>query len=283
MKIAIVGDIHGHWDESDVRWFNESDRDAVLFTGDLAGFRHADTLRVARSIGGLEKPAFLVPGNHDTAPLIPFLAELSGQELLRRLSSHQGQRFKELTAALGPVQVGGFTRHTIGDVDLIVGRPHPMGGSELSFRRHIEAIYDVSNLEASARKLKGLVDASGDRVVFLAHNGPTGLGSSRTDIFGCDFRPEEGDWGDQDLRDAVDHARASGRTVLAVIAGHMHHELRGGGRRKWQAEQDGVLYVNAARVPRVFHIGGARRSRSMRHHVLLTIDGDSVSAEEVLT
>ncbi len=283
MKIAVVGDIHGHWDDDDVRWFNESDRDVVLFTGDLAGFRHADTLRIARSIARLEKPAFLVPGNHDTVPLVPFLAELSGNPLLRRLSTRQGRRHDELREALGPVSGAGYARHDLGGVDLIVARPHPMGGSAFSFPRHLEAHYGVTDLDASAARLRALVDEAGDRVVFLGHNGPTGLGASRADIFGRDFGGEEGDWGDSDLRAAIDHAVATGRTVVAVVAGHMHHALRGGGKRAWQVERDGILHLNAARVPRHFSIGGTRRSRKMRHHVLLTIDGGTAQAEEVLT
>lgn len=283
MKIAIVGDIHGFWDPEDVQWFNESDRNAVLFTGDLAGFRHEAMLRVARSIGELEKPAVLVPGNHDTAPLLPFLAELSGNDLLRRLSRNQAVRARELHEALGPVRVGAWSRHPIEDIDVIVGRPHPMGGSEFSFARHLRDVHGVQDMDASVARLKALVDGARDRIVFLAHNGPTGLGERRQDIFGCDFRPEEGDWGDSDLREAIDHAVASGKTVLAVVAGHMHHGLKGGGKRTWQVERDGILYVNAARVPRVFGVGGTRRSRKMRHHVLLTLSDAGAEAEEVLT
>ena len=55
--------------------------------------------------------------------------------------------------------------------------------------------------------------------------------------------------------------------VLAVVAGHMHHRLRGGGARRWKAEQDGVLFLNAARVPRVFHHEG----RQVRHHLRLVV------------
>jgi uncharacterized protein (TIGR04168 family) len=214
---------------------------------------------------------------------MPFLAELSGQDLFRRLSSGQARRHEELREALGPVEVGGFSRHRLADdLDLIVGRPHPMGGSELSFRRHLEKVYDVPDLATSEARLKQLVDESSPRILFLAHNGPTGLGEARDDIFGCDFRPEQGDWGDSDLRGAIDHALGLGRQVVAVVAGHMHHKLRGGGQRTWRVRgDDGVLYVNAARVPRVFSVGG-RRSRKMRHHVLLTIDGGGADAEEVL-
>jgi hypothetical protein len=29
----------------------------------------------------------------------------------------------------------------------------------------------------------------------------------------------------------------------------MHHELQGGGKRRWLVRRDGTAYVNAARVP----------------------------------
>jgi uncharacterized protein (TIGR04168 family) len=108
----------------------------------------------------------------------------------------------------------------------------------------------------------------------LAHNGPAGLGVSRRDIFGCDFRREEGDHGDPDLGEALARARARGAPIAAVVAGHMHHALRGGGTRRWLASIDGVCVVNAARVPR------ARRDGT-RHHVCLTLDGTRAEATEV--
>ena len=43
-------------------------------------------------------------------------------------------------------------------------------------------------------------------------------------------------------------------------------------------EHNGILYINAARVPRIF----AGSDDVYRHHVSLTIDGTGVSAEEVL-
>ena len=115
-------------------------------------------------------------------------------------------------------------------------------------------------------------------MIFLAHNGPTGLGTSRSDLWGCDFRREEGDFGDEDLALAITYARELGKRVLAVVAGHMHHRLRGGGKRRWYERKDGILYVNAARVPRIFEELG----HAYHHHVDLTIDGDEVEAIEVL-
>jgi uncharacterized protein (TIGR04168 family) len=91
-------------------------------------------------------------------------------------------------------------------------------------------------------------------VLFLAHNGPSGLGGQAQDLWGRDFDPDGGDWGDADLRGAIEHARGRGLRVLAVLAGHMHWALRGrpGVQRRWQLQERGTLYVNAARVPRVF-------------------------------
>jgi uncharacterized protein (TIGR04168 family) len=111
----------------------------------------------------------------------------------------------------------------------------------------------------------------------LAHCGPQGLGDARDAIYGCDFRPDAGDWGDPDLTQALAHAAESGKRVLAVVAGHMHHALRGGGERSWHEQRAGIHHVNAARVPRI------RRSASgsERHHVSLTLAGDSVQVEPI--
>ena len=63
-------------------------------------------------------------------------------------------------------------------------------------------------MQESAERLKELVDeCPAERIIFFAHNGPTGLGEDRSDIWGCDFRPAGGDFGDPDLRIAIDHAR----------------------------------------------------------------------------
>ena len=60
--------------------------------------------------------------------------------------------------------------------------------------------------------------------------------------------------------------------MLAVVAGHMHHRLKGGGERRWLVERAGVLYVNAARVPRIDGDG-------RRYHVRLETDGETARAE----
>ena len=95
------------------------------------------------------------------------------------------------------------------------------------------------------------------------------MSAARTSGAGTD----EGDHGDLDLRAAIDHARERGKRVRAVIAGHMHHALKGGGRRTWQVDRDDTLFINAAEVPR--HRDGRR------HHVRLTLDADHAEAEAV--
>jgi uncharacterized protein (TIGR04168 family) len=139
--------------------------------------------------------------------------------------------------------------------------------------------YGIDSIEASTARLLGLVDQlETEQVVFLAHNGPSGLGDAADAMWGCDFMPGGGDWGDPDLSAAIDYAVSQGRQVLAVVAGHMHLRTKAGNERPWRVERDGILYINAARVPRIFAAAGDVH----RHHVALRITSAGVEAEEVL-
>ncbi len=284
IRIAVLGDLHLRFSDEDVAYFNSSDYDQLLFVGDLAGYAHQGGLDVARRIAQLERPTLVVPGNHDAVRLAHLAAEVARRPRLAHiLGIGQGKLCDELADALSPVPLCGYSRHELRvrdhHVSLVVARPHAMGGSYVSFEPHIRHRFGVSTIAGSAARLCGLVDAcESERVVFLAHNGPTGLGDRRDDVWGCDFRKEEGDFGDEDLRLAIEHARESGRRVLAVLAGHMHHAIKGGGERRWQLEQGGTVYVNAARVPRIFESEG----RKVRHHVRVSLAADSARAEAVL-
>ena len=148
----------------------------------------------------------------------------------------------------------------------------------MHFADLLRSEHGVSSLEASAERLRSLVESSSaNRLIFLAHNGPTGLGAQRHDIWGCDFRREEGDQGDVDLEVAIEHARSLGKKVEAVVAGHMHRTLRGGGQRLWKVEENGSLYVNAACVPRVFSHNG----ETLRHHVALRLSKSKADAQDI--
>lgn len=284
LRIALVGDVHLQWSDEDVRYFNAARYDLLLFVGDLAAYAHRRALATAESIGRLRAPALVIPGNHDGVTLAQLVAEVAGKAALSDLlSAGQERRCRDLEAALSPVPLCGYSRHEIaarGHVyTLIAGRPHSMGGPRLAFRRHLAARYGVRNLEDSARRLCALVDeAAGDRLIFFAHNGPSGLGETRSDIWGCDFRAAAGDFGDPDLAAAIAHAHAGGRRVVAVLAGHMHHRLKGGGKRTWLERRGPTLYVNAARVPRILR----RADPPLHHHVRLDLRGDRAEAREML-
>ncbi len=284
MRIGVIGDVHLELDAIDVAQLDALGYDRLFFVGDLATYSHKAGLEVARHIARLETPALVIPGNHDAANVFQMAAEvLEADVILPLLNVGQRARVSELAQALGRATVAGYSVHRLdapwGALAVIAGRPHSAGGAHLAFRPHLAEAHGVDSIERSAEKLEALIDGCElEELIFLAHNGPSGLGARRDDIWGCDFRSSEGDFGDPDLERAVRYARERGKKVRAVVAGHMHHHLKGGGQRRWRVERDGTLYLNAARVPRVFPRGG----RTLRHHVELVLDADRVVAREVL-
>ena len=295
-RIAVIGDIHLHYDEWDNTYFNRSNYDMVLFVGDLGELFHPqETLKIARLLSNLEKPAILIPGNHDVHNILQFIAEMIHSRLLAFLSGYYHFEYHErLAAKLSPVAAGGYSIHPYQGAgsrfDLIVTRPYAMGGSRVSYSPLLRRLFGVKNMEQSGRVLQKLVDLSeADELIFLAHNGPTGLGEEPTDIWGCDFDPEQGDFGDKDLGEAVKYAQESGKRVLAVVAGHMHLQTYLGPKPFWKrrgepgperpnvVEKEGVVYINAARVPRIFE----RDGKMVHHHVCLEISGQEVGVSDV--
>lgn len=284
IRMAVIGDIHAQFDETDVRWFSNSDYDTVLVVGDLPGRTHAGTLKIAGLIARIEKPVYFMPGNHDGVSFVQLIAELKGnQALIEKAHSKQFTKTRQLQNALGNVAYCGYSLHAIEvrgrKFQLLAARPHSMGGPSFSYRPFLSAAFGVASFEDSAEKLKELLRRCTDPVLVLAHNGPTGLGSSRNDIFGCDFRKEEGDFGDPDLEEALRFAKEQNVRILAVAAGHMHHRIRGGGERITHLVRDNVHYLNAARVPRIWKEG----KQEKRHHARIVLREDwSVECEQVV-
>jgi uncharacterized protein (TIGR04168 family) len=283
MRLAVVGDVHGHWSHDDVAFFNASDYDAILLTGDLPRLsRHRAAYALAGSLAALTKPAWLVPGNHDGTTLAQVVADILRVGHLGLLPGlRQHWRVERLRRRLGPVVLAGYSTHVLGgpddDLALLVARPHSQGGG-LNFGPYLKRRFEVGSLGDSAAHLKRLIDGLPQRrLVVLAHNGPAGLGDAPTDIWGCDFKRGRHDWGDADLRDALEHARATGKHVLAVVAGHMHLVTKQRHDRVWRVEDGGTTYVNAACVPR----RRRRDGRLERHHVALELDATGCRAERV--
>ena len=61
IRIAIAGDLHGLWSESDHNLLNALAPDAILFVGDLGN----GEIRIVKAINEIEIPTAVVLGNHD--------------------------------------------------------------------------------------------------------------------------------------------------------------------------------------------------------------------------
>lgn len=269
LSIALIGDLHGHWSDADVAYFNDSNYDALLFTGDLGSGTRKNGVDVARSLARLDKRALVVAGNNDA----PFRHEIEAEfrlqnglaELMRLAPGHPFANQPRNNVVLC-----GYSVHDVSQrgraLSVVVGRPFAMGGNELSFSEALRDGFGIASMAASSERLCTLVEQAPTRdIVVLAHNGARGLGAERTSIWGCDFRPEAGDWGDEDLSSALEHAARVGKRVLAVVAGHMHRSSKL--QRVGTLQRGGTLFVNPALVPRVLQ----RAESSVRHHMALEI------------
>ncbi|MGB5809915.1 MAG: metallophosphoesterase [Polyangiales bacterium] len=282
--IGVIGDVHLFWDGQDVEFFNHSGYDLLLFVGDIAAYTQIRGLHVARSIRTLRIPALCIPGNHDGLHALQLGAEIApGAHRLRHAFCRgQDWRCRALGLALGDVDLVAFARRRLDlaglPINLVVGRPHSIGGRRVACERYLTTKFGVDSLDASSARIKALVDEGDDSpIVVLAHNGPSGLGDRADSIWGCDFRKQEEDWGDRDLEEAIGYAKSQGRRVLATVAGHMHRRTKKGKNRPGQIVNDGTLYINAAEVPRHRIRDGAMR----RHHVRLDLTPSSATATDI--
>ena len=282
-EIAIIGDIHGAFDETDLAAFNRSDYDLLLFTGDLPSFPWALTLRpLARLLSRLEKPALLIPGNHDIHNPVQFLAAIFRWGWLARPAGwRMPAHHRALQRWLEPVTVAAYSVHPFMVDDfafaVVTGRPYSMGGPAMSYAPFLRREYGVNTVADSTALIKAQVDASSaDHLIFLAHNGPAGLSGAPDSIWGRDFGPGEGDWGDRDLQEAIGYARSQGKEVVAVVAGHMHRLTGQGQWRQWHVQRKGTHYVNCAQVPRIINQDGEVK----RHHVRLAFSAEGATIED---
>jgi uncharacterized protein (TIGR04168 family) len=273
VRIGIIGDLHGAFDAEDARYFNESPYDLLLFTGDIGSGTAQNGLLVARELARLKKPTLVVPGNNDA----PFATEIAAEfkyhsRLAALIRASREEDLQDTGVSLAGYDLRTYTFRDY-SFSVLIGRPYARGGSELYHAEGLAARYGVSSLEASERRLSELVHAAPTAdVLWLAHNGPFGLGGNRNDIWGADFLKEGGDFGDTDLQMATALTKQKKR-LLAVVAGHMHrsslHAGRGGPRVS-KVEQDGSIYVNPAVVPRIF----SDERGVTRHHMALDLYGD---------
>ena len=276
-RIALIGDLHGSFDEIDVAAFNESEYDLLIFTGDLGSGTAKNGVDIAKLVSRLKTPTLVMPGNNDA----PFLADIAAEFGHQRGLSAILDLDLSIASKRAKVILCGYRLHRLPlpglVLSVVTGRPCAMGGGEFSFPAEVSRVYGVGTMRDSTARLLSLVDAvDTDHLLLLAHNGPRGLGGGATDLWGADFLPDHGDWGDPDLAEAVVRAKDRGLETV-VVAGHMHHHTRTGEMRKWRARHDGVEFVNPARVPRIY----AGDECELRYHVALEIDANQAELREV--
>ena len=263
--LLAVGDIHRCWREVDSVYLEREQADLTMFVGDLGDEDVEMVTRVAEI--PIEKAVIL--GNHDA------WQSFAKKELTEKLNDsldvlgkdHIAYSVKEVPAA---------------GISVVGARPFSWGGQSLRSPELYDEIYGVRTMRQSAA---AIVDAARNAqhrdLVILAHNGPTGLGSETTDIYGKDFGKPGGDWGDYDLELALQRIEGFGLRVRAVIAGHMHHKLlhpRGAERTRFIQRGD-TTFINCAVVPRVVRSeNGEELSYFVRTRWL---DGECMSIEEV--
>jgi len=242
LQLAIAGDLHNQWDDTDEDLLRALAPDGFLVVGDLSNGQG----RIPRTLSRLDLPMACVLGNHDAGK------DPSGAALRRQLTllgdRHCGWSLRELRPP-GLAVVG--------------GRPATAGGG-YHLSKAVRAVYGPVELADSVDRICAAALGADPSLplVVLAHCGPSGLGSEAFDPCGRDWKHPSRDWGDQDLALAIERIRRH-RFVPLVVFGHMHHQLRRGGwRTTFHQDRRGTIYLNAAYVPR--H-GVDVLGRSLRH------------------
>ncbi|WCL49445.1 metallophosphoesterase [Leptospira sp. GIMC2001] len=281
MKIAAIGDVHGFWNSLDTDYFNNSDYDCILFTGDLKGRTKKSLNKIVPFINSITKPLYMCYGNWDSTNIFQILGEVFQSKLLSKIGGvGHLSRIKKFRNNLPNMELDGLKLIEVGEISLALGRPFSSGGP-FAYRSSLEKIYGIYDFKSCIEYWRTIIDQCRTKnLIFLTHNGPLGLGDKATDIYGCDFKKEEGDWGDYDLQEIILYAKSKKINVPLVVSGHMHHfNPKTKSKRTWKLVQDGTLYINAANVPRIKKTGNGIKS----HHVSINLDiqNGTVTAEEI--
>jgi len=274
LKIAVVGDVHDQWEVEDGIALKHLGIDLVLFVGDFGN----ESVEVVRAIASLEIPKAAVMGNHD--------AWYTATEWGRKKCPYDRTKedwVQEQLDLLGTAHVG-YSKLDFPEWNLTVvgGRPFSWGGHEWRFADICKDRYGVTNLEESAERIFASVkSAACDTIIFLGHNGPSGLGDRPEDPCGKDWHPIGGDFGDPDFAEAISQAITTGKNVALVTFGHMHHTLRHTKkeiRKQVFRSPEGTIYLNAASVPRIVENGGEK----LRNFSIVCLEAGEVTQASLI-
>ena len=141
------------------------------------------------------------------------------------------------------------------NLSIVGSRPFSWGGAQWKNKDFYRDRYNINNFaDSTTRIVAAAQETAYDTIIFIGHNGPTGLGDRPEDTCGKDWQPLGGDHGDPDFADAIDKVHTLGKSIPLVTFGHMHHSLR---HRKDRlrtivnTSPEGTIYLNSACVPRI--------------------------------
>lgn len=242
--IACVGDVHGFWNkesEDALCWLRP---DLSLFVGDFG----EEDVELVRQIADVRDRKAVILGNHDGWHSTSGKGSMEGVE-------------KQLDL-LGDDHVG-LSANSYPDLGLSVVGCRPFsagGGSWRRFSKFYKRMYGLRNFQDSTTQIvaSALAEPQHHNLIFLAHNGPSGLGEQADSICGIDWKlGEQGDMGDMDLHEAIDDVSSRGRSLPLVVFGHMHEMLHRNAFPRVKRnmfhldEKRNIAYVNCAVVPRI--------------------------------
>lgn len=258
MRIAIFGDIHNYFNQKDVDYFKKNPFDLYFFTGDLGGnffLKSRRTLHLINKITDQKDKIFILPGNHDGPGFFMLAGELFRWRGLQNIFlSKTLKRINQYGNILSNAFFDGYQNIYFPSFTLMMARPFSMG-SRVNYPPLMEKLYGISNYRDSITLYKSIINeivrkTPQNPVLILSHNGPKTGRMKRDDLWGSDFTRKTRDWGEIDLKLAIEYAKKRGLNISAVIAGHMHRTPKQPNRETMKTINS-TTYLNAADVPRI--------------------------------
>jgi uncharacterized protein (TIGR04168 family) len=271
IRIAIVGDVHDQWEEADAIALQHLGVDLVLFVGDFGN----EAVELVGRLAALDLPKAAIFGNHDAW----YTASDWGRSK-RPYDPKVEDRVRQQIDLLGASSVGyGKLDFPQFNLSVVGSRPFSWGGTEWKYSDFYQDRYGIASFEASTQRIVEMgMNATGEHLIIIGHNGPTGLGEDPESICGKDWgEPIGGDYGDPDLAAAIAQLQERGKSIPLVTFGHMHHKLRHTKERLRQpiVVRPDTIYLNAARCPRIL----STIERTVRNFSLVTmVDGKVTQA-----
>jgi uncharacterized protein (TIGR04168 family) len=140
-------------------------------------------------------------------------------------------------------------------LSVVGSRPFSWGSSKWKKSVFYRDRYNIKNFAESTQRItESVANAAYDNIIFLGHNGPSGLGNEEHSICGKDWKAGGGDYGDPDFAEAISKSYQMQKIVPLVTFGHMHHHLRLNSQRTRDAiatNEMGTIFLNAACAPRI--------------------------------